>query len=468
MKSILFGLFFMWSVPDLCVRAQSYRMPHENEQHEGTWLQWPHHHEYGVAYRNGLDATWIEMTRALVDGEKVFIIAYNLAERSRIISLLEDSNVPLSNVEFFVFPTNDVWVRDSGPVFVRDLNGNLHIEDWGFNGWGGKFNYDLCDPIPSDIGESIDIPVIDLSEIMVNEGGAVELDGGGVLMACRSSVISQSPLNSVRNPDMSQTQAESIYAQYLGVSKFIWLDGMVGDPYDVTDFHIDGFAKFLNSDTLVTMNFDDLTYWGASSSDISVLYEASNRNGTVYTKVFLPLTQNNVINTSGSNLESKASYVNYYVGNEVVLVPNYNDPNDDIANGIIQALYSDKTVVGIDCRNLYEWGGMVHCVTQQQPVSVPLGMGESDRSEDAVKPNYPNPFRGTTMMDITVSGVADARILICNSVGQQVSEQVFPQLLSGEHSLVICADGFPDGLYSYRVWIGDKEYAFGRMMVGGD
>lgn len=147
-----------------------------------------------------------------------------------------------------------MWVRDNGPIFVRDQDGNLVIEDWGFNGWGGKYNSNLCDPIPAKIGNAIGMPVVDLNSVMVNEGGAVELDGNGVLMACRSSVLSQSPPNSVRNPEMTQMQAESIFAHYLGVTKFIWLDGNVGDPNDVTDFHIDGFAKFLNSDTLVTMN----------------------------------------------------------------------------------------------------------------------------------------------------------------------------------------------------------------------
>lgn len=445
--------------------GQTYQMPNENEPHEGTWLQWPHQYEYGLAYRNSIDATWVAMTQALVGGEKVHIIAYDNTEMNRIISLLTAASIPLTNVDFFIFQTNDVWIRDNGPIFVRDSNGNLLIEDWGFNGWGGKFNFNLCDPIPDSIGTTITMPVIDLNSIMVNEGGAVELDGNGVLMACKSSIISQSPPNSVRNPGMTQSQAETIFTQYLGVTKFIWLDGNVGDPNDVTDFHIDGFAKFLNDDTLVTMNNADLTYWGASASDIATLYGASNANSIVYTKVYLPLTQNNVVTTSGNNLGYKGSYVNYYVANDVVLVPNYNDPNDIVANGIIQSLYPNKTVVGVDCRNLYEWGGMVHCVTQQQPVSSTSGLNDNIKTEIKVGMNFPNPFSQTTTINITLKNVTDVNVTIYSSICQIVSQQDNSNLSPGNHSLIISADNLPNGVYTYVVTVGDQNYFNGRMVI---
>jgi len=448
---------------NLTLIGQTYLMPHENEPHEGTWLQWPHQYEYGLAYRNSLDDTWISMTQGLISGEKVHIIAYNTTEKNRIISLLNDAGVTLSNVDFFIFQTNDVWVRDNGPIFVRDSNGSLLIEDWGFNGWGGKFNYNLCNPIPAAIGTAISIPVINLNTIMVNEGGAVEVDGNGVLMACKSSIISQSPPNSVRNPGMTQSQAEIIFTQYLGITKFIWLDGNVGDPNDITDFHIDGFAKFLNSDTLITMNNADLVYWGASSSDISTLYGASNINNTVYTKVYLPLTQNNVVTTNGNNLGYKGSYVNYYVANNVVLVPNYNDPNDVVANGVIQSLYPNRTVVGIDCRNLYEWGGMVHCVTQQQPVVSPLGLDDNNKTKFGY--NYPNPFSQTTAINIPLDNGADVNVMIYNSTGQLLSQQDYSKLSAGKHTIIISADGLPSGIYLYKVKIGDEKHFNGRMVI---
>jgi agmatine deiminase len=348
--------------------GQSYTMPAETLLHEGTWLQWPHHYEYGIAYRNSLDAAWVAMTAALVQGENVHIVAYNATEQTRITNLLNAAGVSLINVDFYLFPTNDVWIRDNGPIFVRDTCGTLHIGDFGFNGWGGKFNSNLCNPIPTHIGNAIGVELINLNAAITIEGGAYELDGNGVFLACKSSTLSQSPANSVRNAGMTQSQAETILAQYLGVTKFIWLNGYTGTA-DITDAHIDGFAKFANENTLVTMNNADLLYWGLSATDITTLYGASNSNNIPYNKIYVPLTQNDVITTNGTNLGYKGSYCNYYIANTVVLVPNYNDPNDAVANNIIQALYPDRTVVGIDMRNLYENGGMVHCVTQQQPVT---------------------------------------------------------------------------------------------------
>ncbi len=114
--------------------AQTYQMPAEPLPHEGTWLQWPHQYEYGVGYRNSLDATWVAMTAALVQSENVHIIAYNSTQQTRIINLLTAASVSLTNIDFRLLQTNDVWVRDNGPVFVRDTGGNLTIEDWGFNG----------------------------------------------------------------------------------------------------------------------------------------------------------------------------------------------------------------------------------------------------------------------------------------------------------------------------------------------
>jgi len=249
-----------------------YTMPEESETHEGTWLQWPHHYQYGKAYRNSLDATWVSMVKELVSSEKVHIIA----------------------------------------------------------------------------------------SIMINEGGSVEIDGHGTLMACKSSI-----LNDNRNPGMTQSQAESIFKKYLGVANFIWLDGQAG--LEITDQHIDGFARFGHSNTIVTMGKNDLLYYDVQQSDIDKLYAAKNKNGTSYTFLKVPLTQNNVTTTNGTNLGYKGSYVNYYISNNRILVPNYNDPNDTTANAIIQTLYPNRIAIGIDVRNLYENGGMIHCVTQQQP-----------------------------------------------------------------------------------------------------
>ena len=346
--------------------AQTYTFPSEELPHEGTWLQWPHQYQYGIAYRNRLDTSWVAMTQALVTSEKVHIIAYDTTEKTRITNLLTALSVPLTNVDFRVFPTDDVWVRDNGPIFVKNVANQLLIQDWGFNAWGGKFQFNNCNPIPTLIANAIGSPVINLNSAMINEGGSVELDGAGVLMACRSSILSQSPANTVRNLGMTQAQAQTIFSNNLGVSKFIWLNGVTG--LDVTDMHIDGFARFANPTTIVTMSQTDLLNWGVTQADIDTLMAAKNTSNVAYNFTIVPLTQNNVTTTYGTTLTYKGSYCNYYVGNTKVLVPNYNDPNDVTANAIIQALYPGRTVVGIDVRNLYANGGMVHCVTQQQPL----------------------------------------------------------------------------------------------------
>lgn len=362
MKNFISTLFIALSIN--FTMAQTYHFPEESAEHEGTWLQWPHQYQHGATYRNRVESTWVDMVKALQTNEKVHIIAYNEVEKQRIIKVLEKAKVSLENVDFKIYPTDDVWIRDNGPIFVKDNNGNVLIEDWGFNGWGEKYDFENCDQIPSKIGKDLGIKVIDLGEEMVNEGGSVETDGNGVLMACKSSVISQEK-ESIRNKGITQSEAENFFKKYYGVSKVIWLDGVTG--LDVTDMHIDGFMKFINHNTMLTMKEDDLLELGLSESDVEKLYSATNAEGREYKKVYIPATKNKVKTAYGKQLEDKGSYVNYYVANGVVLVPNYGDTNDKIANETIQKQYPDRKVIGIDVRNLYENGGMIHCVTQQQP-----------------------------------------------------------------------------------------------------
>jgi agmatine deiminase len=337
-----------------------YTMPEESEPHEGTWLQWPHQYQYGATYRNQLDATWVAMTKELVTSEKVHLVAYDETEKNRIVTLLNAASVPLTNIDFKIYPTDDVWVRDNGPIYARDKNGQIVIQDWGFNGWGKKAAFENCNKIPAKAATDQNTAAIDLNTVLVNEGGSVEIDGAGTFMACKSSI-----LNSNRNPNVTQAQAEAIFTKYLGVTNFVWLDGKAG--LEITDMHIDGFARFGNATTIVTMSQNDLLDWQVPQSDIDKLYAAKNKSGKAYTFLKIPLSANNVVTAYGKKLGYKGSYINYYISNTKVLVPNYNDPNDPIANQMIQQLYPTRKVVGIDVRNLYANGGMVHCVTQQQP-----------------------------------------------------------------------------------------------------
>ncbi len=331
-------------------------MPDEAAPHEGTWLQWPHHYTYGTTYRTSLDPAWVAMTKALVTGEKVHIVAYNATEQARITALLKKALVPLTNVNFVIRQTDDVWVRDNGPVFVRDNAGQLLIADWGFNGWGGDTKFAKDNTVPVGIAAALGLPRYDINDVIL-ENGALSMDGNGVVLATRSSILEPN-----RNPDLTQADLEQVMTEYLGAKKFIWLNGAPGGQEDITDMHIDGFAVFAPGRKLVTLSNADLAYWGLSAADITTLNNATDVNGVRYTKIVLPLTAREV-----PGVYFKGSYCNYYVANKVVLMPTYGDVNDAVAKNILQANFPGRTVIGIDCRKLYPNGGMVHCVTQQQP-----------------------------------------------------------------------------------------------------
>jgi len=340
---------------------KTYHFPHEGLEHEGTWLQWPHDYTYDGT-RDAYEPIWIEMTRGLVKGENVHLIVYNEKEKEHVKDLLEKENIDMSKVDFYVFPTDDVWVRDNGPIFVYDEEDNLVVQNWQFNGWGNKAPYAKDNSIPTKISEAIGISKLDID--MVMEGGALELDGNGTCISTLSCVN-----NDNRTADFTIEEIEEYITKYYGVTNFIWLDGVAG--MDITDNHIDGMIKFYDNKTIIAtpeFNPEHLDFL-EDDEDTQKLLKAKNINGEPYEFVFLPSTKNDVVKIEGEWM--KGSYLNFYVGNKVVLVPNYNDPNDKVANKILQDLYINREVIGIDVRDLFADGGMIHCVTQQQPIANP-------------------------------------------------------------------------------------------------
>ena len=426
-----------------------YNMPEETAQHEGTWLQWPHQYTYGMYYRNSLDQTWVDMTAALVDNEKVHIVAYNNTQKSRIEGLLNSAGVSLTNVDFSIFPTDDVWMRDNGPMYVTNSDNELTILDWGFNGWGNDAPFSLCEIIPTSIATEQGYPVVDLDD-MVLEGGAIEHDGRGTMMATRSSVT-----HSSRNPLLSEAEIEEYITTYMGITNFLWLDGVYG--LEITDMHIDGFMKFANENTIVTMNNEDLLYWDLIQSDIDILYSATDVDDIAYEFVIIPLTQDNVTTLYGNDLGYQGSYANYYIANNVVLVPNYDDPNDSVANDIIQSIYPDRTVIGIDVRNLYENGGMVHCVVQQQPyIDETSLISEITDIDYKLSQNYPNPFNPITTISYFLPSSENIKLTIYNSIGNEVTSLVNGQQKEGSHQVKFDASNLATGIYKYQLSINNK------------
>jgi len=456
-KGLIIGFTILLLMTSINSYSQ-YKMPEETSEHEGTWLQWPHHYTYGMFYRNSLDDTWVKMTEALIGSEKVHIIAYNSTEKSRITTLLNNAGVSLTNVDFFIYQNDDVWVRDNGPMFVYDTNNDLKIIDWSFNGWGGDAPYSKCDKIPTLLANNLSIPVLDLSA-MVLEGGAIEIDGNGTLMATRSSVT-----HSSRNPSLTEAQIENYISTNMGITNFIWLDGVYGT--ELTDMHIDGFMKFANENTIITMNTVDLLYWELPQTDIDKLNAAKNKDGEAYSFTYIPLTQNNVKTTSGKDLGYKGSYCNYYIANSDVLVPNYNDPNDAVANAIIQNVYPNRTVIGIDVRNLYENGGMIHCVTQQQPVSLNTSsIKKINSKKNKFGKLYPNPVKYNSTYEFELKTNSKVEINIFDVLGKKVESINSKKYNAGFNKIKINTNNLSSGIYTYVVLVNNIKVENNKMVV---
>ncbi|KAL7558164.1 hypothetical protein ACA910_016218 [Epithemia clementina (nom. ined.)] len=342
---------------------RQYTMPSADTLHEGTWLQWPHNYGWDPYHAEKYDSIWVAMTKALVTGENVHIIVFDEPEKVRVQQLLSDHGVSTKNrtndftIDFHIMITDDVWIRDNGPIFVRDDMGRLLITDWRFNGWGNKEDYWWSNGIPDKIGRAIGMPVHAIP--MVLEGGSIQVDGQGTLMAKKSSI-----LNDNRNPGWKQSDVEDYFRRYLGVTHFIWLNGIKGG--DITDDHIDFTARFAiqkdHSTAIVTTERADFE----TKTEYDVLVKAKNAKGQPYDPiVHLPLTQRKV-----RAVQDYGTYLNYYVGNKVVLVPAFDGPNDSVAASILQKVYPDRKVVLIPhCALLFKDGGLVHCATLPQPAA---------------------------------------------------------------------------------------------------
>ena len=341
----------------------------EEVTHEGTWLTWPHKYAYKQTYYFGedgidgevyvelLEPIWIEITKALHTGETVHIIVYNEEEQNRIANLLQENDVDLMKIDFVIMETDDVWMRDTGPIFTLKDGKELVIANFVFDGYGNAIEpeyYAKDAQIATNIASHKGFGCVDID--MVLEGGSVEVDGNGTLIAAKSSVV-----GTERNTGMKVKEVETYLKKYYGVTNIIWIEGLKNE--DITDGHIDACVKFAEGNKLVTLPHDDfMWYCSETEKDWKTVTNAVNAEGVPYEIVDIPLTE-----TFYEELEDYGCYLNYYVGNEVVLVPIYGDVNDQLAMDIIAELYPTRKVVGINCMNLALFGGMVHCVTQQQP-----------------------------------------------------------------------------------------------------
>jgi len=294
---------------------------------------------------------------------------------------------------------------------------------------------------------------------MVLEGGAIEHDGKRTMIATKSS------LKTDRNSGLNFTQIESYLTTNMGFNKFIWLDGLDGGNIDITDQHIDGFVRFADSNTIMTLSDSDLAYWEVSPSDIVILHNASDIDSNPYNVILVPLTQYDVSTTGGTNLGYKGSYINFYEGNTVVLVPNYNDPNDAVANEIIQGFFTGKTVIGIDCRNLYKNGGMVHCVTQQQPVGSSTGVVQNKNTTLFQIRNSPNPFNTFTCIEFHLAESCDVKISVYDIMGCKINTVDYKKMVPGVHEYLFDGSVLYSGVYFYNFIAGDYSETKRMLLV---
>jgi len=336
--------------------ALGYRMPAEWEPHAATWLSWPRRE--GISFPDSFDRVLPAlraMVEALIESEQVCINVCNDAHEAEARAVLR--GLSMERVTFYRVPTNEPWCRDHGPIFlIRQAEPKLAIVDWDYNAWGGKYPpCNLDEVVPTRIAQILDRPVF--YPRMILEGGSIEVNGAGSLLTTESCLLNQN-----RNPNLGRAEIEQRLRDYLGVQEILWLgEGIEGDD---TDGHIDDLARFVSENTVVTVveksredkNYEPLKGNLARLREIRI----GNRNIDIIT---LPMPKKIV--REGQRLP--ASYANFYIANSCVLLPTFADPNDEIASSILQNLFADRRVIGIDCRELI-WGlGTFHCLTQQQP-----------------------------------------------------------------------------------------------------
>ncbi len=336
-------------------------MPPEFAPHRGTWLSWPHKEESWPGKFAAVPGIFAEMVRALSPGEQVHINVAGDAMEAAVRVMLWSRDIALKNVFFHHHPTNDAWCRDHGPVFVHRETGGRREEvilDWGYNAWGDKYPpYDLDDVIPTRIGAELGIPV--LSPGMILEGGSIDVNGRGTLLTTEACL-----LNPNRNPGLLRGEIEQRLRDYLGVSHILWLgDGIDGDD---TDGHVDDLTRFVDERTVVTVLEDDPAdaNFAPLRDNLERLRGMTDQDGQSLRVVTLPMPR--PMYQDGQRLP--ASYANFYIANDVVLLPTYDPERDEIARDTLQTLFPTRRVVPIECTDLV-WGlGACHCVTQQWPV----------------------------------------------------------------------------------------------------
>ncbi|NIJ53213.1 agmatine deiminase family protein [Dyadobacter arcticus] len=337
-----------------------FTFPAEWFPHRATWLTFPHNEASWQGDKLAkMRPQYFEFIKQISAGEHVGFIANDKNLKQYIIKELNKINVDLSKIEFLIKPTNDAWCRDHGPSFVINKEtGQKMIVDWGHNAWGGKYPpYDDDNRTPKAVAVYLNLPIIEPGIIM--EGGAVEFNGAGSLLTSKSCL-----LNLNRNPHLNQQQIEQVLCDFYGIEQILWVEGgIVGDD---TDGHIDDTTRFINEDTVVACvesnqsdeNFEIL------NTNLKMLKEMRLTNGKQLNIIELPMPKAVIID----GFRTPGSYANFLICNAGVIVPVFNNPNDQTAINILETAFPNRKVIPLLATEII-WGqGSFHCLSQQEPL----------------------------------------------------------------------------------------------------
>ncbi len=347
----------------LIPNTTTYRMPAEWAPHAATWIAWPHNPEDWPNKFQPIPWVYCEIVRHLSQVEQVHILVQDAAAETRATNMLRRQGANFTRLHFHRWRTDRVWLRDSGPIFVKNGNGEKSLTNWRFNAWAKYDNWRNDDKIPAHITKLYSMKSIEPSihgKRLVLEGGSIDTNGEGVLLTTEECLLSDIQQ---RNPGVSKQQLEQAFHDYLGIEKVLWLNrGCAGDD---THGHVDDITRFVAPNTILTAiepNTADENHLPLAEN-LERLHAARNLKKKPFTIKTLPMPAPVVF--EGQRLP--ASYANFYIANSLVLVPTFNDPNDRIALNTLAECFPTRTIVGIHAVDLV-WGlGTLHCMTQQEP-----------------------------------------------------------------------------------------------------
>lgn len=327
------------------------RWPAEWEPHEAVWIDFPGNPEEWPAGLAEAQREVAAFANAVCDGgegEQVILVCRDQNDADIARRLAHDQ------VRIVIEPFGDIWLRDTGPVITVDGN-SRQANRFGFNGWGGKFEMAGDQDIGLRLARSVEIPVCDHD--LVVEGGAIDGDGQGVLVTTRQCV-----LNSNRNKGMTESRFAEHMRQALHIEKICWLgDGLLADH---TDGHVDNLARFVGPGKLTIPEAGDADDSNADDPNHAIFEEAARCAEAAGLDV-VRIASVGKYEIGGAI--APASYMNFYIGNSVVAVPQYGAVNDERAVRQIAALFPDRKTVGLSSTALLRGGGSFHCISQQVP-----------------------------------------------------------------------------------------------------